>query len=407
MGSALLAVLRAIHQSPSTRRREIVERVGLGAPRVSALVSTLLAQGLLIEELDQGGAPGRPAGALRINAGAGRVIGLDVGGHTSRVVVADLAGEVLASLRRPTRAVPDGDVILGDLEALAREACAAAKIAPEQLWAMGLGLRGIVDSATGKVLGWPNTPIWSSAWSRLDLAGELRKRLDLEVIVIEDSVRAMAVNAHRSRSARGQANFLYVFLGSGIGASLFVDGRLYRGAIGLAGELGHVTVAEDGPWCSCGNRGCLEVMANTTAVLQRVERRLRESYVASELNASLERGELTLDALLAAGAAGDKIAYQILDETGNYVGRVLAVALNLFGPELVVIGGPFVRGDGILLEAMQRQVRLRALQYLSGRVRIMADDEGEYAGARGAALLALDALFDSGLPLERIGISGR
>ncbi len=188
---------------------------------------------------------------------------------------------------------------------------------------------------------------------------------------------------------------------------MFVDGRLYRGAIGLAGELGHVTVAEDGPWCSCGNRGCLEVMANTTAVLQRVERRLRESYVASELNASLERGELTLDALLAAGVAGDKIAYQILDETGNYVGRVLAVALNLFGPELVVIGGPFVRGDGILLEAMQRQVRLRALQYLSGRVRIMADAEGEYAGTRGAALLALDALFDSGVPLERIGISGR
>jgi glucokinase len=205
----------------------------------------------------------------------------------------------------------------------------------------------------------------------------------------------MAISAHRQGPARGSANFLYVFLGTGVGSALLIDGQPYYGGTGLAGELGHVTVLEDGPWCSCGNRGCLEVMASTNAVMQRVRDRLAESYLLSVLREPFQRGQLTLEALIEAARAGDKVAFQILDEAGTSVGKVVAIALNLLGPELVVLGGPLVQGDGIVLEAVRRQVRLRALQHIANRARIIGDDRGELSGASGAALLAADALFST------------
>jgi predicted NBD/HSP70 family sugar kinase len=231
---------------------------------------------------------------------------------------------------------------------------------------------------------------------------ELGSRLGGGLIVVDDSVRAMGIAAQRCGPAQGSANFLYVFLGSGIGSGVFVDGRPYRGCSGVAGELGHVTIDDDGPWCSCGSRGCLEALASTSAVLRRVQERLAESRLMSTLRGPYEKGGLTLAALIEAARAGDKLAFQILDETGTYVGKVLAIALNLLGPELVVLGGPLAQDGGIILEAVQRQVRLRALQHISSQTRIICDDQGELAGARGAALLALDALFSSPERLMRL-----
>ena len=236
----------------------------------------------------------------------------------------------------------------------------------------------------------------------MNLAQELRDALDLDHIVVEDSVRTMAISAHRHGPAQGSANFLYVFLGTGVGSALLIDGQPYHGGTGLAGELGHVTVLEDGPWCSCGNRGCLEVMASTNAVLQRVRDRLSESYLLSMLREPFQRGQLSLDALIEAARTGDKVAYQILDEAGTSVGKVVAIAINLLGPELVVLGGPLVQGDGIVLEAVRRQVRLRALQHIANRTRIISDERDEFNGASGAALLATDGLFSSPARVDRL-----
>jgi len=205
----------------------------------------------------------------------------------------------------------------------------------------------------------------------------------------------MGLNAHRFGPAREKKSFLYLNVGSGIGAVLFVDGRAYCGATGVSGELGHVTVDAQGSWCSCGNRGCLETVAAVPAVLRRVRERLAESHIDSTLRAPLESGMLTVGVLIEAAATGDKIAYQILDETGGYIGSVLAIALNLLGPDLVIFAGPFAAPHSIVVEAMRRQVRLRALKHISKQTSIVCDDQSELGAARGAALLALDSLITS------------
>jgi glucokinase len=330
------------------------------------------------------------------------VLGLDIGGQQSRAALSDLGGEVRETLVQQSSVAPDRAVILDEILKLVETTCRQGGLGLGDLAAVGVGVRGIVAGSTGVVLGWPNTPGWASAWNGVNLAQELAGPLGDPLIVVEDSVRAMGISAHRRGPAQGSANFLYVFLGTGVGSALVIEGRPYYGGTGLAGELGHVSVLEDGPWCSCGNRGCLEVLASTTSVMQQVRSRLSESNVLSVLREPFQRGQLTLDALIDAARTGDKVAYQILDEAGTAIGRVIAIAVNLLGPERVVLGGPLVQNDGIVLEAVRRQVRLRALQHIANRTRIIGDDQGEFAGAAGAALMATDALFSSPERIARL-----
>jgi predicted NBD/HSP70 family sugar kinase len=402
MDASTIAVLRSIYRSQPTTRRALIERTGLRGNRISATVGQLVAQGLVREETGQAGTPGRPAHHLSLEPGAGRIVGLDIGGLHSWAVLCDLSGRVVCSITQPTEPVPDRAAILDGIMCLVRTVCREGGETPQRLMALGVGVRGIVDAQTGIVLGWPNTPAWANAWTGVNLPLELGHLLGNDLIVVEDSVRTMGINAHRWGQGHGSTNFLYVFLGTGVGSALLINGEPYHGGMGLAGELGHVTVEENGPRCSCGNRGCLEVLASTSAVLQRVRERLAESYLLSALREPFQRGEVTLEALIGAARAGDKIAFQVLDETGTYVGKVVAIALNLLAPELVVLGGPLVQSDDIVLAAVRRQVRLRALQHIANRTHIVSDDQGELAGARGAALLATDALFNSEQRLRQL-----
>ena len=395
MASPRSAILYHIFRSQSATRRELCDETGMSAPYISQLVSSLIAEQIVREKIPQDGTPGRPAARLSLNADRGCAVGLDIGSHHSRAVLSDLAGHVRASVIYPTETVPDPSIIVENVAQLVEKVCLEGREEPCKLAALGIGLAGIVDTRTGVVLDWPNTPSWAEGWIGLNVPAALSSRLDVETIFVDDIVRALGATAQRFGAARNSPNFLYVFLGNGIGSGIFIDGQAYAGSSGIAGELGHVAVDEKGPWCSCGNRGCLEMMASTSAVLRRARERLSEPLLMSTLRESYDRNELTLAEIIEAAHAGDKLAYQILDETGTYVGQVLAIALNLLGPELVVLGGPLAQGDSIILNAAQRQVRLRALQYVSKRTRIVCDDQGELAGAQGAALLALDQIFRS------------
>ncbi len=144
------------------------------------------------------------------------------------------------------------------------------------------------------------------------------------------------------------------------------------------------------------------MMASTSAVLRRTHERLSEPRLMSTLRGPYERNELSLSGVIEAAHAGDKLAFQIVDETGTYIGKVLAIVINLLGPELVVLGGPLAQADGIILHAAQRQVRLHALQHISKETLIVCDDQGELAGAHGAALLALDKFFASEEQLNKL-----
>ncbi len=395
MDIPILTMLQRIYCRQPISRQEIGARTGLSANRVSTLVTRLLDERLVEEQVLAANGPGRPPAVLSAHTGLARVVGLDIGGQQSRAVLCDAGGGVLAAEVWPTEAVPDREIILDNIVRLVEAVCHKGGTHPADLTALGIGVRAIVETRRGVVLSFPNTPAWTAAWSGLELPAEMRRRLDVQHVVVDDSVRTMGLTATRFGAARGSESCLYVFLGSGVGSAVYLNGRPYIGQSGMAGEVGHVVVDENGPWCTCGNRGCLEVVASSSAVLAQVRARLAEAQTISQLTDAYHHNRLTLATLFEAAKADDKLAYQILNETGVQVGRVLAIALNLLDPELVVIGGPLVQDGGILVDAVRREVKMRALPHISRTLRIEVDDQGAMAGARGAAIAALDRIFDS------------
>jgi predicted NBD/HSP70 family sugar kinase len=248
----------------------------------------------------------------------------------------------------------------------------------------GIGVPGPIDRATGVVgVSLPGQP-----FSHVHAAEEFNSRLGLPVF-IENNTRLEAVAEARWGAGKGVENLLYFGLSSGIGSGLILDGRLYRGAIGAAGELGHVSVNIDGPACPCGNRGCLVGYAGIPAVLAALRPALGD--------------DITIDGVLAATAAGDRACQGVFADVGNVVGRVLANLCNLLNPERIVVGGELSRAGEALLAPMRDSIRRYALSLVRDvEVVPAALDLGGRAGAVGGAALVLSETPYLATALDRL-----
>jgi len=182
-------------------------------------------------------------------------------------------------------------------------------------------------------------------------------------------------------------DFVYIGVGMGIGACIFMDGRLYRGCGGSAGEFGHMTVDENGPLCSCGNTGCLEVLASCTAILQAVRAAIQKgvsSKVSDWVKSDLDR--ISIEIIARAAKENDTLAFRVLFDAVYHIGVALADLVNLLNPSIVVFGGPLFREAGdLLLEPLKNVIRQRALEKSANEVQLKISTLGSEAGALGAA----------------------
>ncbi len=257
------------------------------------------------------------------------------------------------------------------------------------IFGIGMSISGVIDYNEGKSIYCPNI----SGLNDFPVKSILEAKTKLPVFV-DDSVRCMAIAEKHFGTAKDYDNFLFVSLGKGIGVGIYIDGKVYRSSTGLAGELGHITVAEDGPLCNCGNRGCLEAIASGPGIIRRAREGIESGIITSL--ASIVAGDfekLTVEAIADAAKQGDKFAYYIINRTGEYIGIAIAAALNLFGSELVVLGGGISGSGDIMTEAIKRTVQLRALGVISSRVKIVETSLDEFNAARGAATKFTNMLF--------------
>ncbi len=303
----------------------------------------------------------------------GFFIGVDLGGTKMRAAAVDAAGRIMAVAQGPTDPQDAGrgvDALVGLIRTVGDEARprAGEQVGPR---AVGVGAPGPLDAATGRLLNPPNLP----GWHGTNLVGELSRRLELPV-VLENDANVAALGEHRCGSAAGLSDFLYITLGTGIGGAVFTDGRLHRGVAGGAGEIGHVQVADDGPLCGCGRRGCLESLASGPAIARA---------------AGATRAE---DVFVAAGA-GDAKAREVLAAAGRALGRGLAAACSLLDPEAVIAGGGILAADpaglGVYLGVAERTLAGSAFLPPGRSVPILKAALGPEAGVLGAASLAAEA----------------
>jgi predicted NBD/HSP70 family sugar kinase len=369
-----LRVIHALRDEGQISRAEIARRTGLSRSTVSSLVAELQAEGLVVERPEPGSAHGaqggRPPILLSFDASAGAAVGIDFGHSHLRVAVSDLAGTILSERKQPLDTDHDAQQGLELAAAMVTEALADAGVQRTSVIGAGMGLPGPIEQVGGTVGSSAILP----GWIGMTAASEMRRRLDFPVLVDNDAnLGALAEAAFGAGQDAG--DLIYLKVSSGIGAGLILNGRLYRGSAGLAGELGHVLVDPDGIVCRCGNRGCLETIAATGALVDLLRRSHGE--------------DLTTEAMLEAARRGDLGCRRVIHDAGRALGQVVATLLNVLNPELLVVGGDLAGAGDLLLDGMRESVSRAALPEAARRAGIVAGVLGERAQVLGALALVV------------------
>jgi glucokinase-like ROK family protein len=354
-----------------------------------------LASGLVVEVDEAIRTRGRPAQALRLHTEAGRLLAVELGATSISVGVTDLAGDLLDSVVEPADIADGPEAVLGRVQEMADDLLDNEVASRAPLWGAGIGLPGPVEYATGHPIAPPIMPGWGSYPVRERFA----RRYGVPVWVDND-VNLMAIGEVRAGLARGTRDVLFVKIGTGIGAGLISDGRLHRGAQGVAGDIGHVAVAGSDVVCRCGNTGCLEAVAGGAA-LAKVALDAARSGQSRFLEQRLEdRGDLQASDLGDAALRGDPVAVEAFGRSGEQIGRILATLINFFNPGLVVIGGGVAQVGDLLLAAIRQTVYRRSLPLATRDLRVVRTGMADDVGLRGAAFVVADELFSRArLPL--------
>ena len=368
-----LRIVDFLRTNGTASRAEVARRTGLSRSTVSTLVADLQRRGLVVERAGQfagEGQPGRPAALLELDPSAAAAVGVDFDHDKVRVAVSDLSRIVLAEASAPYDVDHDAQGSLDLAAELVERILLETELDRDRLLGVGVALAGPVDQDTGALHPSDVLP----GWAAVDVAKELESRLHTPAYVENDAnLGALAeVTLGAGRNVRFAA---YLSISSGIGAGIIVDGRPYRGHRGTAGEIGHFVVDPQGPICRCGNRGCLETLASGPALLRLVQATREE--------------ELTVREMIELARDGDAGCRRAITDAGQVVGRVVAGLVNLFSPEMVVIGGDLGEAGDLLLDPLREAVRRDALPAATTELKVVAGELGERANLLGALALVL------------------
>nr|WP_205740666.1 ROK family transcriptional regulator [Haloactinopolyspora alba] len=369
--SALFQLLR--DGRPRTRA-ELVSETRLARSTVSEHLETLLASGFLKRADTARSTGGRPPTTFAINHAARAVLAVDIGVTHAHLAVTDLSGRILVDEEHELDVSSGPDTVLADVCHRGRALVRRSGYGEDELIGVGVGLPGPVEHATGR----PTRPPLMPGWDGFDVPGFVHEHLSVPTLVDND-VNVMTVGEQRTQWPE-VPNLLYVKVATGIGSGLMTDGHLHRGAQGAAGDMGHVQVphSADVP-CHCGNVGCLEAIAGGAALAARLNTPDLPVTTSAEL-VELARG----------GSAG---VLKALRQAGRDIGDVLATAVSLFNPSVIVIGGSLSQAGEQLIAGVREVVYQRSLPLATQDLRIVRSRAGERAGVVGAAVMVIDDLL--------------
>ncbi len=347
-----LRVIETLYNQPGTSRAELARTTGLSRATVSMLVEEL-EEANIVEEHDAGEDirprnTGRPPIPLSLVPSAAFAVGLDVGRQHIRVAVCDLSGRPVLDEWSPAEVDHAPMESLDLAYDLVRSALDATGVEPDRLLGVGMGLAAPINTVTGELEAYGILP----GWDGIRPAAEMEQRLGVSV-QLDNDANLGALGEKVFGVARGVDDLIYVRLSAGVGAGLVLNGRPYHGARGVAGEIGHVSVVDNGLICRCGNRGCLETVASPVAVAALLGRSSGRHVSVAEL----------LDLV----RLGDRGAQRAVSDAGALVGRALAMLVNTLNPELVVVGGELAGAGAVLLDSIRSSIERNAVMPASGR----------------------------------------
>jgi predicted NBD/HSP70 family sugar kinase len=382
------AILRTLLYQEGISRVHLAQTLGISTATITNLVGELIQTGLVLEDgiVKSNGQTnvGRPQKALHIAADARYVLGIHIDVGRVYLILANLYAQKIKSWQFAHALDAPPEQVLDRAIEILRTTLPTLNLA--QLIGVGVAASGLVDSDRGVNVIAPNL----AGWHNVPIRDYLMRRLNLPVAV-DNNVRAMALGETLFGVGKQVRAMAFIYARTGVGAGLVVNGELYRGAAAGAGEIGHTTILPDGgDVCHCGNTGCLETLVSEPAILRLVDS-LAQTH--PELKTELTSGQLSpLDRIFVL-AQSRKYLRESLENRARYMGIAIANLVNIFNPELIVLGGIFRREKSLLLPVIEATVRQRAFAGLGEQVRFKVTDFGDDAGMIGAAALALETFF--------------
>jgi predicted NBD/HSP70 family sugar kinase/biotin operon repressor len=369
-----LRVLEVVRKRGTASRAEIAEETGLARSTVSTVVGELQRAGLLVErdEARVAGpvASGRPPLMLALDPSAGAVIGIQLDHDFVRVAIADLSLHLLAEDVQHCDVDNDAYDGLEVASSLVTRLLDQTGVSIDTLIGAGVALSGPIDHTTGLVAS--NTIL--PGWDGVDAASWLSERLGIPVYV-ENDANLGALAESVLGAGRGASDMAYLMLSSGIGGGLILGGRLYRGARGTAGEIGHVPVDDTGHMCRCGSRGCLETMVGIGALVDLLRRSHDE--------------QITAERMIALALEGDPGCQRVIADAGRTIGRVAAALCNELNPERIVVGGELALAGDLLLGPLRESIALYAKPAAVEQLVVAVGELGDRAELMGALVLVV------------------
>ncbi|MFI2356502.1 ROK family protein [Streptomyces anulatus] len=369
-------VVRAVRMAGSLTQAEIARSTGLSAATVSNIVRELKDGGTV--EVTPTSAGGRRARSVSLSGDAGIVIGVDFGHTHLRVAVGNLAHQVLAEESEPLDVDASSAEGFDRAEVLVKRLIAATGIGPDKVIGIGLGVPGPIDVESGTLGSTSILP----GWTGINPSQELSGRLGVPVYVDNDA-NLGALGELVWGSGRGVKDLAYIKVASGVGAGLVIDGTIYRGPGGTAGEIGHITLDESGPVCRCGNRGCLETFTAAR-------------YVLPLLQSSHGPG-LTMERVVQLAREGDPGCRRVIGDVGRHIGSGVANLCNLLNPSRVVLGGSLAEAGELVLGPIRDSVSRYAIPSAARQLSVLPGALGGRAEVLGALALVLSEMGDSTL----------
>jgi predicted NBD/HSP70 family sugar kinase len=370
-------VIRAVRSAGSLTQAEIARTTGLSAATVSNIVRQLRLSGAVTVTPTSSG--GRRAQRVSLVKATGLLVGVEIEAARLRAVLCNREHMVLAEECIPYDAAPSVERGLRRTEWLISTLLRQARVDRREVRGVGVGVPGPIDAASGRVA----APALLAAWQGTEISDELGDRLDLPVYVANDA-NAAALGELTWGAGRGVSDLVYLKLSGGVGAALVLRGEIYTGAAGLAGEIGHITVNEQGRICRCGNRGCLETMVGAPYLLELLQRPGHDGPAP------------TLRTLVEGALGGDLGSRRVIADAGRVVGAAAAMLCNVLNPQRVIVGGDLAEAEELLLDPIREALSRQTLPSAGNMVDVVPAELGERATALGAVAYVEQMLDESG-----------
>ena len=389
-----LTVLRLIHATPCVSRVELAEISGLSTAAITGIVNSLLTRQLLIEDRALKIGSGRKRVGLALRHELASAAGVEIGTTNLRLCITDMNGNVVIEREVKSEMLRGREDVLARTFSHLQEMLRDSGTGPSGLRGIGVAFSGAIDAERGTVLSYPR-PGQLEQWRNIPLRDRFEQEFGVPALV-ENSVRTVAVMEKLDGAGRDLTNFVYIDAGMGIGATIFIDGRMYRGHRGSAGEFGHITVDAAGPLCCCGSRGCLEALASGASIIESVKDAIRRGVSTKIIEADgFQPDAITVEMIADAAKENDSLSYRVLSDAATHIGAASADLINLLNPSALIFGGAVIRAaPHLLIEGIRSAIRRRAMERSANDVVVQASQLDTSAGARGAARLMTTQLVD-------------